>query len=487
MEKRNKWAAVGTIALVLALAAAAHSASFPQTVGGSAPPSLDRAAKGRIVDWVGAKLAEIYVFPDVAAKAAALLREKLRAGAYDGVADIEAFTRTLTADLSSVAHDKHMGVRYAAEPSYRDKKENEEEERRRLEIELLNWRLDNFYFKKAEHLDGNVGYLRFDEFVDARYAGDAAVAAMNFLGRCDALIFDLRGNRGGNGTMVKLLQGYLFGDETHLCDVEVRSEGRTYQSWTPAYVPGPRLDKAEVFVLTSRRTFSAAEEFAYDLQSRKRATIVGETTGGGGHTVRRLWNGDLKVELSVPDGRAVNPVTGTNWEGKGVAPDVACPADQALDKAYALALAKLHDKAAGTGNMKAWLKSLLDYQQGVADPKAISLAEMEAFQGSYGPAQVVIEDGKLVAVEPNGTRRRMLFQGADTFILEGNKDMKLVFERNAAGEVAAVLRESFDGSRGGRLPKDRKSGEGFAPGSGGDMSSATRLMPYPNEWPESLI
>ena len=73
MEKTNKWAAVGTITLVLALAVAAHSASFPQTVGGSAPPSLDRAAKGRIVEWIGAKLAEIYVFPDVAAKAAALL------------------------------------------------------------------------------------------------------------------------------------------------------------------------------------------------------------------------------------------------------------------------------------------------------------------------------------------------------------------------------------------------------------------------------
>jgi hypothetical protein len=458
MEKRNKRAAVGMIALVLALAVAAHSASIPQTAGGSAPPSLDRATKDRVVEWVSAKLAEIYVFPDVAAKAAALLREKLRTGAYDAVSEIEAFARTLTGDLREVAHDKHMGVRYAAAPSYRDKKENEEEERRRLEVELLNWRLDNFFFKKVEHLDGNVGYLRFDEFVDARYAGDAAVAAMNFLGRCDALIFDLRGNRGGNETMVKLLQGYLFGEETHVCDVEVRSEGKTYQSWTPAYVPGPRLDKADVYVLTSRATFSAAEEFAYDLQSRKRATVVGETTGGGGHTVRRVWNGDLKVELAVPNGRAVNPVTGTNWEGKGVAPDVACPADQALDKAYALALAKLHDKAAGTGNMKAWLKSLLDYQQGVADPKAISLAEMEAFQGSYGPARVVIEDGTLVAVEPNGTRRRMLFQGADTFILEGNKDMKLVFERNAAGEVAAVLRESFDGSRGGRLPKDRKSG-----------------------------
>lgn len=455
-NRRRGRAPAAAIGLFCFLASAAFSNYFPQTPDAGKPPALDRAGKIRIIEWIEAQLAEIYIFPEVASKAAATLRDKLGTGAYDSIADLPAFARVLTTDLRGISHDKHMGVRYAAEPSLRDKRKNEEEERRRLEIKLLNWRLDNFLFKKVEHLEGNVGYLHFDEFVDARYAGDAAVAAMNFLGRCDAVIFDLRNNGGGNGSMVLLLLGYLFDDATNVNDIVNRSEEKTTQGWTPAYVPGPRLDKAEVFVLTSRRTFSAAEEFAYDLQSRKRALIVGETTGGGGHTITRVWNGDLKVEFTVPNAMAVNPVTGTNWEGTGVVPDVACPADQALDKAYALALARLHDKSPDSGNKKAWLKSLLDYQSGVAEPKVISSAEMEAFAGTYGPFRVVFENGRLWVIDPNAVKTALFFQGADTFILEGNKTMKIVFERDAAGRVAAVASLGFDGLKGSSIPKNRR-------------------------------
>jgi len=448
-------AAMTSVALFF-LASALFSGFQSQMGKAGEPASMDRARKALIIEWIGNKLNEIYVFPEVAAKAAATLRDKLGSGVYDSIADLPAFARVLTTDLMGVAHDKHMGVRYATESSFRDKKENAEEERRRLELELYNWRLDNFLFKKIEHLEGNVGYLRFDEFIDARYAGDTAVAAMNFLGNCEAVIFDLRANGGGNGSLVLLLLSYLFDDAVNVCDVEYRQEGKTVQGWTPAYVLGPRLDKADVYVLTSRRTFSAAEEFTYDLQSRKRATVVGETTGGGGHTVTRVWNADLKIEFAVPNGRAVNPVTGTNWEGKGVAPDVACPADQALDKAYALALSRLYDRTPDSGNKKAWLKSLLDYQRGIAEPKEISPAGMEAYAGTYGPFRIVIESGRLWAIDPRGTKTALIFQGADTFILEGNKTTKIVFERDASGRVASVFSLGFDGSKGSSIPKDRR-------------------------------
>ncbi len=448
---------IWALVLALSLATAAFPGSRPEAPGDPGSPVLDRTLKSRIIEWIGKKLDEIYVFPDVAEKAGAGLREKLAAGEYDAVSDVSDFARRLTADLREVTSDKHMSVRYEPEPSLRAEPKEEAEKKRQQEIRLLNWRLDNFLFKKVEHLEGNVGYLRFDEFVDARHAGDTAVAAMNFLGNCEALIFDLRHNGGGNGTMVKLLLGYLFEDEENVCDLENRQEGRTHQSWTPAYVPGPRLDRADVFVLTSRRTFSAAEEFAYDLQSLKRATIVGETTGGGGHTVSLQRNEDLKIEFGVPDARAVNPITKTNWEGKGVAPDVPCPADQALDRAYALALAKLHDKAPDTGNKKAWLKGLLDYQEGVANARPITTAEMDAYQGSYGPFRVFVEGENLFVTDPSGSRTRLIFLGEDTFLLEGNRSMKIVFERNAAGEVEAVFSLSFDGSRGRRTPRAPRS------------------------------
>jgi len=451
----RRLAPIRALALTLALFAAVLSSPCLQAAADPAPPALDRNMKARVVDWIALKLNEIYIFPDIAAKCGAVLREKLASGQYDDESDFSAFTRRLTADLFQVARDKHMSVRYAPQPSFREEPPDEAEKKRRQEILLYDWQLDNFLFKKVEHLEGNVGYLRFDRFVDARYAGDTAVAAMNFLGHCEALIVDLRSNGGGKGTMVKLLLGYFFEDETNVCDFENRKDGKTYQSWTPAYVPGLRLDKAELYVLTSRRTFSAAEEFAFDLKCLKRATIIGETTGGGGHTVSPHRNEDLKVEISVPNARAFDPVTKTGWEGGGVAPDIYCPADQALDKAYALALAKLHDKAPATGNKKAWLKGLLAYQEGMANPHSLSVSEMEAYAGTYGPAKVLVESGSLYVIEPNGSRSRLIFQGRDVFLIEGNKTMKIVFERDAAGRVEAVFPLEFDGTKGFRMPKER--------------------------------
>ncbi len=459
IRSRQRRRVMGVFILALFFPISASANPCPQVGEASAGQTLDRSTKIRIIDWIGSKLNEIYVFPDVAARCEASLRGKLAAGEYETVSDAYDFTRRLTADLQEVSHDRHMSVRFAPEPSLGEEPTDEAERKRLLDLRILNWRLDNFLFKKVEHLEGNVGYLRLDEFVDARYAGDTAVAAMNFLGNCDALIVDLRYNGGGNGTMVKLLQGYLFEDETNVCDLENRSEGRTIQTWTPAYVPGPRLDGAHVFVLTSERTFSAAEEFAYDLQSLGRATIVGETTGGGGHTISRQRNEELKIEFQVPNARAVNPVTGTNWEGTGVVPDVSCPAAQANDKAYALALARLYELAdPDAGNVKAWLKGLLDYQEGIANPQPITAAEMSAYEGSYGPFRVIVEGGCLFVIDPAGVKDCLFFLGQDTFLIEGNRNMKIVFERNAAGEVEAVFPLAFDGSRGSRISRDRRSG-----------------------------
>jgi len=447
-----------TLALFFPISASAHPC--PQVGETSVGRILDRSTKVQIIDWIGSKLNEIYVFPEVAIRCEASLREKLAAGEYDSVSDVSDFARRLTADLREVSHDRHMSVQYAPEPPSGEELTNEAERRRLLDIRILNWRLDNFMFKKVEHLEGNVGYLRLDEFVDARYAGDTAVAAMNFLGNCDALIIDLRYNGGGYGTMVKLLEGYLFEDETNTGNLENRSEGRTIQGWTPAYVPGPRLDRAHVFVLTSRRTFSAAEGFAYDLQSLERATIVGDTTGGGGHTITHKWNEELKIEFRVPNARAVNPVTRTNWEGTGVIPDVPVPAEQAYDKAYFLALSKLYELAdPDAGNVKEWLKGLLDYQEGIANSQPITVAEMSAYEGSYGPFRVIVEEGRLFVIDPNKVKNRLFFLGQDTFLIEDNRNMKIVFERNASGEIEAVFPLFFDGSRGARITRNRRLGE----------------------------
>ena len=176
-------------------------------------------------------------------------------------------------------------------------------------------------------------------FADPKFCGPTAIAAMNFLANANAVIFDLRENGGGHPAMVALISSYLFCKPTHLNDLWERKDDKTEQYWTLSYVPGKRLAEQSAYVLTSSRTFSAAEEFSYNLQQLDRASIVGETTGGGAHPVSG-YRIDDRFQVMVPFARAINPISKTNWEGVGVKPDVEAPAAEALDKALQLARKK---------------------------------------------------------------------------------------------------------------------------------------------------
>ncbi len=160
---------------------------------------------------------------------------------------------------------------------------------------------------------------------------------MNFLSGCDAIIFDLRSNGGGSPEMIRYITSYLFDSKTHLNDMVDRDSKVVEEYWTLEQVPGPRPKKdVPVFVLTSSRTFSGAEEFSYNLKNLKRATLVGETTGGGAHPVRGERVNE-RFMVRVPFMRAQNPITKTNWEGAGVEPDVKTGAGDALERATELA------------------------------------------------------------------------------------------------------------------------------------------------------
>jgi C-terminal processing protease CtpA/Prc len=193
---------------------------------------------------------------------------------------------------------------------------------------------------------------------------------MNFLGNVDALIVDLRRNGGGSPAMIATLLTYLTdpGDRLLFNTFYQREEDRTLQFWTNPYVPGPRLNGKPVYVLTSPRTFSAAEEFAYDIQTHKLGTIVGAVTGGGAHP-----GGMFRVHdhfmVFVSTGRAVNPVTKTNWEGVGVKPDIAVKPGEALRVAHVEALKKIIESVKDDPDRKAALERALDEAgRRVADP-----------------------------------------------------------------------------------------------------------------------
>ena len=307
--------------------------------------TVDADARRQVVESIAGAFYKYYIFPEVARGIGEALQASLAAGDYDGLTTPEAFTERLTADLQAVSHDKHIRVRYSSEARLFAGPEDEDSEDEATGVIALARSL-NFGFYKVERLDGNIGYLDLRNFWDAQMpgAGETAVAAMNLLAHTDALIVDLRRNGGGSATMIALLTSFLFKAEpVHLNSFYERPRDRHTQSWTLPYVPGMRTPDKPVYVLTSNDTFSAAEEFTYNLKNLKRATIVGETTGGAANPGGYI-SATPHFHVFVPTGRAINPITSTNWEGTGVEPDIQVPQAEALNTAYRLALGTVIEK-----------------------------------------------------------------------------------------------------------------------------------------------
>jgi hypothetical protein len=301
--------------------------------------TVDAAERKKVIDGVDADLKEYYVEAAVAQQMTDALKAHEAKGDYNAISDGDALAERLTKDLQDVSHDKHLGVGFSPfKMPERGEPTPEDEARFHQQMEH-----DNCMFNKVEILPNNIGYIKFDGFMDASFCGPTVVAAMGFVAHTDAVIFDIRQNGGGQPAMVTMIASYLFDHPTHLIDIYNRKEDSTTQNWTLSYLPGARLTKQPVFVLTSKRTFSGAEEFAFDLKNQKRATIVGETTGGGAHPVAGHTVADYFM-IGVPFAKSLDPVTKTNWEGTGVEPDVKVPADDALTTAEKLAMEKIQAK-----------------------------------------------------------------------------------------------------------------------------------------------
>jgi hypothetical protein len=285
-----------------------------------------------------------YVFPEQAGQAATAIEARLEAGEYDDLDEIT-LTERLTRDLQEITGDRHLRVVFGGGPGPRrqriaEPEEPKDHEARRLAMRRMG-RLDNFGIRQVERLDGNVGYLDVRRVAVPANAGPAIGAAMELVAGTYALIIDLRHNGGGAPEGVVFWCSYLLDERpTHLNDIFHADTGETRQFWALPYVPGTRYLDRPVFVLTSGRTFSGGEDFAYTLQALGRATVVGETTGGGAHPTRGFPI-SAAVHIGIPFARSVNPVTGTNWQGTGVVPDVPADAEQAYDVAYARALEKV--------------------------------------------------------------------------------------------------------------------------------------------------
>jgi len=293
---------------------------------------LGLAASVNLVTKAVDLLCDNYVFPDKAKEVAAAINRRLAAGDYDGLDEV-ALGERLTAELFEICRDKHLRVR-VRDVSMADALT--EAEREQVWQEQL--RLTNYGIARLERLDGNVGLLDLRAVTSAGVGGRAIAAAIELVSQTHALILDLRKNRGGAPDGAIFWSSYFFPDgDTHLNSIYHGGSGQTRQYWSHAWLPGDRYLDRPVYVLTSDTTFSGGEELCYNLKTQGRAVLIGETTRGGAHPTD-AFPITPSFEITVPIARSINPVTGGNWEGTGVEPDIAAPAAEAFALAYRKAL-----------------------------------------------------------------------------------------------------------------------------------------------------
>jgi len=307
---------------------------LPGQAQDKAAPKMTAAERKSVIDTLAAKVSALYVYEDIAKKMAAAIRQHQQHHDYDTITSRDVLAKRLTADLHAVAGDGHLGVEASATPIAEEKPEAPSQEA--ADAFRKTWARSNFNFKKVELLDGNIGLLQVDSFFPADWIRDLAQSAMTFLANSDAMIIDIRKNHGfADGGF--LIASYFFGEPVHWNDNYDRDARTLRQSWTLPVVPGPKLADKAVYILVSKDCFSASEDFAYNMQALGRAKVIGEVTGGGAHPTKP-YKISTYFLAAIPFAYSVNPVTHTDWEGKGVQPDVRVPADQALLTAQIMAI-----------------------------------------------------------------------------------------------------------------------------------------------------
>lgn len=460
---RRSLASAIPAALVMLLSTAIHplaalaAAAAPSAVNKTATPPDEPGAGGvesltpEVLDQVLDRIAQLvedhYVHKDVAGKVA----EEIRGWRSDPELAHVSSARRLASILTERLRkkDRHFAVEWA--PPVTSGSVTASTEARNSPSFLQKLAHENYGFEAVEHLPGNVGYVRMSMFADfdttltgdktpaARAVGEAALALLQ---NADAVIFDLRRNHGGSPAMIDLLLSGFFGDQPVLLNRFYEREGdQTTDFTTLVNFAGRRRPDVPVFVLVSGGTGSAAEEFAYDVKTQKRGVIVGEPSYGAANPGKDFDAGG-GFTMFVSTGAAVNPVTHTNWEGVGVQPDIAVPAEQALNRAHALALETVLARG-GSEAMQTEARWALERLQ--AERAGLRLAPEEAsgfvgtYAGNYGDRKVAIEHGELVYRSGRFPALKLVPLRGDAFALDGRPDARITFERDSTGRVARMV------------------------------------------------
>jgi poly(3-hydroxybutyrate) depolymerase len=397
-------------------------------------PILTTKQKTSIIGNISQLLLGHYVFEDVAVKMSDHLKQQLKAGAYTKINDLAAFAGAITLDLYSIYHDRHLLVQYtpAQATSQPVPANNPASQDPLYEIKQAN-----FGFKKTEILPGNIGYIQIERFwADSIEGKETTKAILRFVANTNAIIIDVRNCGGGSQEAVKLLCGYFLEKPTHINDMYDRPAKSITSYWTTPDSTFLSLADKPLYIICNNKTFSAGEEFCYDLQVLKRAIIVGEATGGGAHgTYGRDAGSGFTV--NIPYSRAINPITKTNWETTGVKPDIEIAPDSALEKAELSILYKQIAEASDIHELFV-LNWQLDLLEAINHPITLDTNTLKSYAGIFGD-RVFTYRGRKLYYQRTGRPlyeleaiRPGLMKG------KGNAYFKIEFITNDNGEVDQI-------------------------------------------------
>jgi len=422
----------------------AFSASFASA---EAPPPrpVGAAERQQAVGELARLLRERYAIAGTGETAAATIEQRLAAGRYDAFGDARSFSDALTHDLQEVTGDKHLRVGEAPPAAETPAAPSAAERDAEQEAWRAGVRRSNNGFLRAEILPGNVGYLDYRRFQPPDLSGDTLVAAMAFFANADALIFDLRNCRGGSAYTTPYVAAYFFDRSTHLLNMEFRGDNWTERYWTHPWVPGKRLATIPLYITTSAFTFSGAEAMAYRFKALKRATIVGERTGGGANA------GGVRdvapfFRVYMPMGRPIEPLTGTNWEGVGVEPDVPAPAAEAVAVAHLEALKGLR-AAATTDADRERLDWAIRRAEASRRPIVLDAARLERLAGDWGAGRTWVEGEQLRWQRESEAVRLLAPLTATEFYGEADDEHRLTFALGADGRAERLVVRDDRGRR----------------------------------------
>ncbi len=415
--------------------------SSAQTEASAFP--LSTAATKTLIDSLTNQIIKYYVIKDAAIKMNSYIKKRYKEGHYNNIKDPHALAGALTSDILFINRDEHFHLEYNPQMA-NELLGNIDDVPKMVADKLRQEKEKNFGFKKVEILNGNIGYLELSGFSRLNnYSKATADAALKLLSNTRAIVIDLRYGIGGSPDMVNHIISHFFKVPTHVVDIYIRSENTTLPYWTVPDSAYGVLTDIPLYILTSYKTFSAAEGLSYELQCLKRATIVGEVTRGGAHTVtyRPLSSGFV---CDIPFGRATSPVTKRNWEKIGVTPDIKVPAERALEIAESKIFEDAFDKAKDSSEIKS-LKWQFDLIQSINHPIQLDTATLIKFSGLYGAYAVSFSNGILYYQKTGKAKFPLIPMTSSMMRVRGNDTFTVEFFKNYYGKLNRIATRYDDG------------------------------------------